>query len=348
LATLLVTGGAGFIGGNFVRHWVDQHPADTVVIIDRLTYASNVENIKGIEQVELVVGDIRDSDLIESVLRERAIYTIVHFAAESHVDRSITGPDPFIGSNILGTNSLLKAARATWLERGSGHPHRFHHISTDEVYGSLCLEGPAFTEDSQYRPSSPYAASKASADHLVRAYNQTYGLQSTITICSNNYGRFQFPEKLIPLFVIRALHGRKLPIYGDGLNIREWLHVDDHCRGVELCLAHGVPGETYNIGGGDQLPNLTIVEAIFCIIDQMFETDPTLARRYPNAPPAKGRSTGELKTFVPDRKGHDFRYALDSSKARTCLGYRPKTKFEDGLRNTLEWYLANPNWWRGL
>jgi len=248
LANILVTGGAGFIGGNFVHYWSEKHPEDGIIVLDLLTYAGNRSTIDGVPRAELVVGDIRDTALVERLLTQHDIATIVHFAAESHVDRSISGPDAFIETNILGTNSLLKAARQVWLETGSGKKHRFHHISTDEVYGSLGPNDPAFREDTPYAPNSPYSASKASSDHLVRAYHHTYGLQVTTSNCSNNYGPYQFPEKLIPLFLINALSGKPLPIYGDGLNVRDWLHVEDHCRGIEACLQNGVPGETYNMG----------------------------------------------------------------------------------------------------
>jgi dTDP-glucose 4,6-dehydratase len=238
MANLLITGGAGFIGTNFVHYWSKQHSDDALVVLDALTYAGNRANIDGLP-LTFVEGDIRDTDLVGRLLAEHLIDTIVHFAAESHVDRSIEGPDAFIDTNINGTHSLLKAARAAWLDSGSGRPHRFHHISTDEVYGSLGPDDPAFSETTPYAPNSPYAASKAASDHLVRAYNRTYGLQTSITSCSNNYGPYQYPEKLIPLFLNNCLTGQKLPIYGDGMNVRDWLHVEDHCRGVELVLQRG-------------------------------------------------------------------------------------------------------------
>jgi dTDP-glucose 4,6-dehydratase len=346
LANLLVTGGAGFIGGNFVHYWNAQHPADRVVVLDALTYAGNRSTLEG-TAAELVVGDIRDTALVESLLREHGIDTLVHFAAESHVDRSITGPDAFIDTNILGTNSLLKAARAVWLA-GSGVPHRFHHISTDEVFGSLGPTDPAFSETTPYAPNSPYSASKAASDHLVRAYHHTFGLEVTTSNCSNNYGPYQYPEKLIPLFLLNALHGRNLPIYGDGMNVRDWLHVEDHCRGIEACLAKGKPGETYNIGGGAELPNLEVIAAICREVDRAFEEIDGLAARYPDAPAAKGQPTETLKTFVTDRAGHDRRYAIDETKARAELGYTPAHSFDAGLRQTLRWYLANEDWWRPL
>ena len=346
MANLLLTGGAGFIGGNFVHYWAGRHPGDTLTVLDCLTYAGNKSTIADVEQVELVVGDIRDDALVEKLLRERNIATIVHFAAESHVDRSISGPDAFIDTNILGTNSLLKAARAAWLDKGSGCAHRFHHISTDEVYGSLDTDDAPFSEKHPYQPNSPYSASKASSDHLVRAYHHTYGLDVTTTNCSNNYGAYQYPEKLIPLFLLNALHGRSLPIYGDGMNVRDWLHVEDHCRGIEACLTAGRPGETYNIGGGEELPNLTVIDRTE--VDMAFGQIEGLADRYPHAPAARGEPTSTLKTFVTDRKGHDRRYAIDESKARDELGYSPHHNFESGLAATLHWYLDNEDWWRAL
>jgi dTDP-glucose 4,6-dehydratase len=347
LANVLVTGGAGFIGGNFVHYWNAKHPEDRVIVLDALTYAGNRSTIEGAPNVELVEGDIRDTDLVECLLRDHAITTLVHFAAESHVDRSISGPDDFINTNILGTNSLLKAARSVWLA-GSGTPHRFHHISTDEVFGSLGPHDPAFSEVTPYAPNSPYSASKAASDHLVRAYHHTFGLDVTTSNCSNNYGPYQYPEKLIPLFLLNALHGRNLPIYGDGLNVRDWLHVEDHCRGIEDTLLRGQPGETYNIGGGAELPNMTVIDTICAEVDRAFAEIDGLATRYPDAPAAKGETTISLKTFVTDRAGHDRRYAIDETKARAKLGYAPQRGFEEGLRHTLRWYLDNETWWRPL
>nr|WP_298925214.1 dTDP-glucose 4,6-dehydratase [uncultured Erythrobacter sp.] len=348
MANLLITGGAGFIGGNFVHYWAEKHPDHTLTILDCLTYAGNASTIRGVEQAELVTGDIRDTSLVESLLRERDIATIIHFAAESHVDRSISGPDAFIETNILGTNSLLKAARTVWLDEGSSQPHRFHHISTDEVYGSLGPEDPAFTETHQYQPNSPYSASKASSDHLVRAYHHTYGLDVTTSNCSNNYGPYQYPEKLIPLFLLNALHGRALPIYGDGMNVRDWLHVEDHCRGIEACLERGQPGEVYNIGGGEELANLSVIESICSEVDLAFADIAGLAERYPDAPAAQGRKSEELKAYVTDRAGHDRRYAIDETKARDELGYTPNWKFADAMRQTVRWYLENEDWWKPL
>ncbi len=348
MANLLVTGGAGFIGGNFVHYWAEHHPDDRMIVLDCLTYAGNRSTIEGVEQAELVEGDIRDQELVEKLLREHDISTIVHFAAESHVDRSISGPDAFIDTNILGTNSLLKAARKLWLDSGTGREHRFHHISTDEVFGSLGPEDPAFSETTPYAPNSPYSASKAASDHLVRAYHHTYGLEVTTSNCSNNYGPYQYPEKLIPLFLLNALGGRNLPIYGDGMNVRDWLHVEDHCRGIEACLTKGQPGETYNIGGGEELPNMAVIDRICAEVDRAFEEVDGLADRYPDAPAARGQETASLKTFVTDRAGHDRRYAIDERKAKAELGYVPQHDFESGLSQTLRWYLENEQWWTPL
>ncbi|WP_338467581.1 dTDP-glucose 4,6-dehydratase [Novosphingobium sp. ZN18A2] len=348
MADLLVTGGAGFIGGNFVHYWARQHPDDAIVVLDSLTYAGNAATIAGVEQADLVVGDIRDTALVERLLRERHIATIVHFAAESHVDRSIGAPDAFIGTNIVGTQSLLEAARTVWLDEGSGKPHRFHHISTDEVYGSLGPGDAPFSETSRYSPNSPYAAAKASSDHLVRAWHRTFALEVTTTNCSNNYGPYQYPEKLIPLFLLNALSGKPLPIYGDGLNVRDWLHVEDHCRGIEAALERGRPGETYNIGGGEELPNLAVIDRICAAVDRAFAEIDGLADRFPRSPAAHGGKTDALKTFVEDRKGHDRRYAIDARKARAEIGYAPQRDFARGLAGTLRWYLDNEAWWGPL
>lgn len=348
MANLLVTGGAGFIGANFVRYWAARHPDDAITVLDALTYAGNKTNIAGVEQAELVVGNICDQALVENLLRDRDIQTIVHFAAESHVDRSIAGPDAFIETNIVGTHRLLEAARALWLERGSGKPHRFHHISTDEVYGSLEEGDRAFTEKTAYAPNSPYSASKASADMLVRASHRTYGLEVTTSNCSNNYGPYQHPEKLIPLMLINALMGRPLPIYGDGGNIRDWLHVEDHCRGIELCLERGKSGESYNFGGGAELTNIAVVDRLCVEIDAAFAAVHGLAERFPDAPAASGGKTADLKTFVEDRPGHDRRYAIDDSKVRQELGFVPSRSFDEGLAETVRWYVEGEAWWRPL
>jgi dTDP-glucose 4,6-dehydratase len=339
MSKILVTGGAGFIGTNFVRHWRKTRPNDIIVILDALTYAGDRANVDGLDNVQLVVGDICHTDFIFDLIANHQIDTIVHFAAESHVDRSITGPDAFITTNIVGTHSLLKAAKAQWLDAGTGRPHHFHHVSTDEVYGSLEPEGMPFSESTPYAPNSPYAASKAASDHLVRAYRQTYGLQTTISNCSNNYGPYQHREKLIPLIISNALCGKMLPVYGDGMNVRDWLHVEDHCRALELILECGRPGEAYNVGGGRELPNLAVVAAVCRSIDAAFTADPDLSKRFPDAPCARGRSTKELIRFVKDRKGHDRRYAIDDTKIRNELGYRERHQLDEGLKTTLSWYL---------
>ncbi|WP_439534799.1 dTDP-glucose 4,6-dehydratase [Polymorphobacter sp.] len=343
---LLVTGGAGFIGANFVHHWERAWPEARIIVLDSLTYAGNPQSLAG-SRAELVVGDIRDQALVEMLLREHEIDTLVHFAAESHVDRSIHGPAAFVDTNILGTMSLLAAARAVWLA-GSGTAHRFHHVSTDEVFGTLGPNDPPFRETTPYAPNSPYAASKAGSDHLVRAWHHTYGLEVTTSNCSNNYGPYQFPEKLIPLFLINALHGRALPIYGDGQQVRDWLHVEDHCRGIEAVLRRGRTGETYCIGGGVELPNLRVIDTLCAAVDTAFAGDPGLAARFPEAPAAQGRPSDSLKTFVADRPGHDRRYAIDCSRARAELGYAPVHDFTTGFADTLAWYLAQEQWWRAI
>jgi dTDP-glucose 4,6-dehydratase len=348
MADMLVTGGAGFIGANFVRYWRARRSGDRVVVLDALTYAGNRANLDGVDGVELVEGDIRDTELVRGLLSERRLDTIVHFAAESHVDRSIDGPDAFIDTNVVGTHSLLKAAKSAWLDQGSGRPHRFHHISTDEVYGSLGPDDPAFAETTPFAPNSPYSASKAASDHLVRAYHHTFGLQVTTTNCSNNYGPYQFPEKLIPLFLINCLTGKNLPIYGDGMNVRDWLHVEDHVRGIELVLDGGRIGETYNIGGGEELPNIGVIEAICAAVDGAFAADESLAARFPDAPASRGEPSASLKTYVTDRPGHDRRYAIDETKIRGELGYSPARDFREGLAATIAWYLANEGWWRAV
>ena len=348
MARLLVTGGAGFIGGNFVHHWRARHPGDEIVVLDALTYAGNAETIGEAAGVSLIVGDICDTALVETLLRGRQLDTIVHFAAESHVDRSIAAPDAFIQTNLLGTHSLLAAAQKVWLDEGSGRPHRFHHVSTDEVYGSLEPDDPAFCETTPYAPNSPYSASKAGSDHLVRAWHHTYGLQTTASNCSNNYGPYQFPEKLIPLFLVNALSNKRLPVYGDGQNRRDWLHVEDHCRGIELVLERGRVVETYNLGGGAELSNLELVEQLCGWIDRAFGADPQLAKRFPFAPAARGEQSIILRQFVEDRKGHDRRYAIDAGKAQAELGYAPSRSFGEGLAQTLQWYLDNEQWWLPL
>jgi dTDP-glucose 4,6-dehydratase len=348
---LLVTGGAGFIGCNFVHYWLREHARDRVVVLDALTYAGNRASLEGTRDaaaLRFVHGNICDGELIQRLLREERLDTIVHFAAESHVDRSIRGPDLFVETNVLGTHSLLKAARQVWLEERAVERHHFHHVSTDEVYGSLGPNDPAFREDTPYAPNSPYAATKAAADHLVRAYHHTYGLKATISNCSNNYGPYHFPEKLIPLMIVNILQGRALPIYGDGRNVRDWLHVSDHCRGIGLILANGGAGEVYNIGGRSESDNLTLVETLCAIADATIVAGAELAARYPNCPAAYGQSSASLISFVADRPGHDRRYAIDYTKIGRELGYRAQVGLQQGLRETFEWYVHNPVWWRSV
>lgn len=349
---LLVTGGAGFIGANFVHHWLAGHAGDPVVVLDALTYAGNLANldaVRGRPELTFVRGDIRTPGLAESLLREHRITTIVHFAAESHVDRSIHGPDAFIETNVLGTHDLLKAARQVWLEDAAVPGDvRFHHVSTDEVYGSLGPAEPPFREDTGYAPNSPYAASKAASDHLVRAYHHTYGLPVTTSNCSNNYGPFQFPEKLIPLMLVNALEGKPLPVYGDGLNVRDWLYVEDHCRAVERVLLQGKVGETYNVGGRNEWPNLEIVRLVCGLVDEAMAADPSLAARFPRCPASAGRASASLVTFVKDRPGHDRRYAIDAGKVERELGFTPAESFETGIRKTIAWYLGHETWWRSV
>ena len=346
---LLVTGGAGFIGANFVHYWLDRHPEHRLVVLDSLTYAGNrssLDAVRGRANFRFVQGDILDEALVENILREERINAIVHFAAESHVDRSILGPDQFLQTNVMGTHALLKAARQAWAEAGGRG--RFHHVSTDEVYGSLGVDDAPFREDTPFRPNSPYAASKAASDHLVRAYHHTYGLDVTISNCSNNYGRFQFPEKLVPLMIINALEGKELPVYGDGRNVRDWLHVEDHCRGIELVLERGRSGETYNIGGGSERANIDLVQDICSRIDSALEADPQLRRRFPAAPPSRGGASHSLIRYVRDRPGHDFRYAIGDDKVRRECGYAPRYSLGQGLSETIGWYLGNESWWRGV
>ncbi len=352
MRNLLITGGAGFIGANFVHYWLARHPEHRVVVLDALTYAGNRQNLAGLEHhpgFRFVHGDICDGPLVEQILREEHVDTIVHFAAESHVDRSIHGPDEFVRTNVVGTHTLLAAARGVWETMPGGFEgKRFHHVSTDEVYGSLEAGSPGFSETTPYAPNSPYSASKAASDHLVRAYHHTYGLPVTTSNCSNNYGPYHFPEKLIPLMIVNALNGQPLPVYGDGQNVRDWLYVEDHCRGIELVLEAGRVGETYNIGGNNERPNVEIVETLCTLVDRAFADDPALAARFPEAPAARGHATRSLVKFVPDRPGHDRRYAIDASKITAELGYSPQTGFEAGLETTLRWFLENEPWWRAI
>ena len=332
---LLVTGAAGFIGSNFVHYWLKENPESKVIALDALTYAGNRANLDSVEaypDFSFVHADILETDRIEQLLREERIDTLVHFAAESHVDRSIHGPDAFLKTNIEGTHSLLKAAKKVWLD-DEKTPHRFHHVSTDEVYGTLEPEAPAFTEEHQYQPNSPYAASKAASDHIVRSYHHTYGLNTTISNCSNNYGPYHFPEKLIPLIIVNCLEGKPLPVYGDGKQIRDWLYVEDHCRGIDLILNKGRVGEVYNIGGNNEWTNIDIVTLVCELMDQ----------HHPEGVPHKN-----LITHVTDRLGHDRRYAIDATKISKELGYKPEETFETGIRKTVQWYIDHESWWCGV
>jgi dTDP-glucose 4,6-dehydratase len=351
--SLLVTGGAGFVGANFVRHWLGAHAGDRVTVLDSLTYAGNRESLAPFENDErfaFVCASIGDLDAVQRAMSEQAIDLVVHFAAESHVDRSIAAPDLFLETNVLGTHALLKAARERFesLEGAPRERFRFHHVSTDEVFGSLGANDPAFTERTPYAPNSPYAASKAASDHLVRAYVQTYGLPCTTSNCSNNYGPLQFPEKLIPLVLLNALDGEAIPVYGDGQNRRDWLHVSDHCRGIELVIEKGRVGETYNIGGGTEIANIDLVRGLCARIDARFAADPVLRARFHNAPAAKGEKSERVIEFVTDRLGHDRRYAIDGTRAAKELGYRAGYELERGLDETVDWYLANESWWQPL
>jgi dTDP-glucose 4,6-dehydratase len=343
---LLVTGGAGFIGSNFIHYWLAQHPGDRLVVLDALTYSGNLANLEAAtahQAYRFVHGDIRDTTLVERLLREEQLDTIVHFAAESHVDRSIEGPDAFIETNVLGTHSLLKVARRVWLQHQGVSRHRFHHVSTDEVYGSLGPADPAFTESTPYAPNSPYSASKAASDHLVRAYHHTYGLKTTISNCSNNYGPRQFPEKLIPLTIAQMLAGKSLPVYGDGRNVRDWLHVEDHCRAVEAVLQHGRIGEMYNIGGRAECENIHLVRLLCTIVDEQLSSTQGLRERFPNSAAARRERSEGLICYVQDRPGHDRRYAINPAKIeRECL-FRPQITLEAGLRATVAWYLERPD-----
>ncbi|WP_282167897.1 dTDP-glucose 4,6-dehydratase [Shewanella japonica] len=353
---LLVTGGAGFIGANFVHYWLAQHSQDKVVVLDALTYAGNKANLDIVADntnMTFVHGNICDTALIETLIDAHQIDTIVHFAAESHVDRSITGPDAFIETNILGTYSLLKAAKLKWIDEPKSKgaeplAHRFHHVSTDEVYGTLSSTDPAFTEETAYAPNSPYSASKAASDHLVRAYHHTYGLQVTTSNCSNNYGPYHFPEKLIPLIITNILLDKPLPIYGDGQQIRDWLYVEDHARGIDLVLQSGRIGENYNIGGNNEWANIDIVKLVCKVFNHKFATNPEFAEKYPLAKAAMAAKAESLITYVTDRAGHDRRYAIDATKTNDELGYVPAESFETGFEKTLQWYLSNESWWTPL
>ena len=329
---ILVTGGAGFIGSNFILDWLETN-GEPVIDLDKLTYAGNPGNLEAVANDPrhvLIHGDIGDRSLVGALLREHGPRAIVNFAAESHVDRSISGPEDFIQTNVVGTFHLLEEVRGYWtnLDAGERSKFRFLHVSTDEVYGSLGADDPAFSETTQYAPNSPYSASKAASDHLVRAYHHTYGLPMLTSNCSNNYGPRQFPEKLIPLMIHNALNGKPLPVYGDGRNVRDWVYVRDHCNAVATILERGVPGETYNIGGNSERTNLDVVHTL---CDLLAELQP-------------GRDYGALVTFVKDRPGHDRRYAIDGRKIRDELGWTPSETFASGMRKTVEWYIGNQRW----
>lgn len=331
---ILVTGGAGFIGSNFIRYIQKESPKTIIFNLDLLTYAGSLENLKNLPEPDnhhFVEGDICNQDLVEDLIRANKINTIVHFAAESHVDRSLQGPSAFVQTNIFGTFSLLEAARKVWMEEDKADTSQvhFHHISTDEVYGTLAPDDPAFHETTPYAPNSPYAASKASSDHLVRSYFHSFGLPITISNCSNNYGPYQFPEKLIPLMILNAITGKPLPIYGDGMQIRDWLYVEDHCEAIWKIIQKGEIGESYNIGGENQPPNIEIVKTICKILDE---------KELPYKPHE------ELIAYVKDRPGHDRRYAMDIGKIQQELEWQPKHDLSTGLRNTVEWYLDNTDW----
>jgi len=333
--SILVTGGAGFIGANFVLDWLMQHD-EPVINLDKLTYAGNLESLVSLERDMrhiFVRGDIGDAELVGKLLTEHRPRAVVNFAAESHVDRSIHGPGEFIQTNIVGTFHLLESVRAYWdgLDGEAKSRFRFLHVSTDEVYGSLTNDAPAFRETNRYEPNSPYSASKAASDHLVRAYHQTYGLPVLTTNCSNNYGPYQFPEKLIPLCILNALAGKPLPIYGDGLQVRDWLYVKDHCRAIGLVLQGGLVGETYNIGGLSEKSNVKVVQTLCADLDQL-------------QPRGDGGSYASQIVFVTDRPGHDRRYAIDAGKLERELGWKPLETFETGLRKTIVWYLQNQHW----
>ncbi len=332
---ILVTGGAGFIGSNFVLDWFKQEN-EPLVNLDKLTYAGNVQNLVDLscdQRHIFIQGDIGDSELIKSLLQQHQPRAILNFAAESHVDRSIHGPEDFIQTNIVGTFKLLEEVRAYWgqLKGVDKTNFRFLHVSTDEVYGSLKKDDPAFTETHPYEPNSPYSASKAASDHLVRAYHHTYGLPVLTTNCSNNYGPYHFPEKLIPLMIVNALAAKPLPVYGDGMQIRDWLYVKDHCSAIRRVLEAGRLGETYNIGGWNEMPNIDIVHTVCRLLDEL-------------RPRPDGNSYAEQITYVTDRPGHDRRYAIDAGKIERELGWKPAETFDTGIRKTVQWYLENPEW----
>lgn len=348
---LLVTGGAGFIGSNFVHHWLSNWTAGRILVFDALTYAGNIENLSDLRddpRLTFVRGDICDEATVRALLQQHQIDTLVHFAAETHVDRSILGPDEFIRTNVVGTHSLLKVAKELWIDQENVSAHRFHHVSTDEVYGSLGPSDLPFHEDSRYAPNSPYSASKAASDHLVRAYHETYGLHTTITNCSNNYGPYHFPEKLIPLTITNILLGKALPVYGDGLQIRDWLHVEDHCVAIALALNKGEPGEIYNIGGNSETTNIQVIHSLCRLVDERLKTQPEYRDSFPESPIFNGAQALQLITHVLDRPGHDRRYAINYSKAASKLGYSPARDLKSGLAVTVDWYLRHAKWWQDL
>jgi dTDP-glucose 4,6-dehydratase len=348
---LLITGGAGFIGSNFVRHWLANSRQGKVVVYDALTYAGNINNLSDVStnpRYLFVRGDICDEAAVRALLLEHRVDTLVHFAAESHVDRSILGPDDFMRTNVIGTHSLLKAVKALWIDQKTVSAHRFHHVSTDEVYGSLGPADAPFTENSPYAPNSPYSASKAGSDHLVRAYHETYGIHTTVTNCSNNYGPYHFPEKLIPLTIVNILLGKALPVYGDGLQVRDWLHVEDHCGAIASALKKGEPGAVYNIGGNSETTNIHIVRTLCDLVDQQLSARSEHRDFFPASPIFNGKRAAQLISHVRDRPGHDRRYAMNYSKAARDLGYMPGRDLVSGLATTVEWYLRHVKWWRDL
>jgi dTDP-glucose 4,6-dehydratase len=336
--SIVITGGAGFIGSNFVHHWCENYPEDRVIVLDALTYAGNLHNLatlKDRKNLRFLQGDICDRALVDELFASENIDTVAHFAAESHVDRSILGPGAFVQTNVVGTFTLLESFRQHWLSNHQPDNYRFLHVSTDEVYGSLGLDDPAFTETTPYAPNSPYSASKAGSDHLARAYFHTYGMPTIITNCSNNYGSYHFPEKLIPLMCINILLGKPLPVYGDGQNVRDWLYVRDHCQALDTVIHKGKAGETYNIGGNNEVKNIDLVRMLCELMDEL-------------APDLPVKPAQNLITFVKDRPGHDRRYAIDASKIRTELGWQPQETVEGGLRKTIQWYLDHRDWWQPL
>src|ERR1700689_3158440 len=335
---VFITGGAGFIGSNFVHHWLSNTREGRVVVFDPLTYAGNMDSLSDIavnSRYMFFKGDICDEANVRALLEQHRIDTLVHFAAESHVDRSILGPDDFIRTNVVGTHALLKVAKSLWIDDRSVPAHRFHHVSTDEVYGSLGPHDAPFHEDSPYAPNSPYSASKAASDHLVRAYHETYGLNTTVTNCSNNYGPYHFPKKLIPLTIVNILLGRALPVYGDGLQIRDWLHVQDHCLAISAALKIGKPGNVYNVGGNSETANIDLVRTLCGLVDARLRERPELQKGFPAAPVFNGKNAAELITHVRDRPGHDRRYAIDYAKAARELNYAPAMSLNSGLAATV-------------